>query len=203
MLAEIYKKNEKILKKAQNIHNLLEQAMSDGISTLDDIINYGNARLYYTCTASLSAQKKAPMGEKFLCKLLNYTQVPSKEDCGDAVDENGIYYEFKNSFTNQAQNLNIRQIRLWQDVDYYYCFYINEDNLDESIFFVLTKEQMAEEAALCGSFTHGTVAANSENKNREYSITIPIYNDKNEKTKRWKEKYLSEELKNKILGGGE
>ena len=100
MLAEIYKKNEKILKKAQNIHNLLEQAMSDGISTLDDIINYGNARLYYTCTASLSAQKKAPMGEKFLCKLLNYTQVPSKEDCGDAVDENGIYYEFKNSFTN-------------------------------------------------------------------------------------------------------
>lgn len=201
MLAEIYNKNEKILKKAQNIHNLLEQAMSDGISTLDDIINYGNARLYYTCTASLNAQKKAPMGEKFLCKLLNYTQVSSREDCGDAVDENGIYYEFKNSFTNQAQNLNIRQIRLWQDVDYYYCFYINEEDLNKSVFFVLTKEEMIEEVALCGGYTHGTVTANAVNEHSEYSITIPVYNDKNEKTKRWKEKYLSNELKNKILGG--
>ncbi len=201
MLAEIYNKNEKILKKAQNIHNLLEQAMSDGISTLDDIVNYGNARLYYTCTASLNAQKKAPMGEKFLCKLLNYTQVSSREDCGDAVDENGIYYEFKNSFTNQAQNLNIRQIRLWQDVDYYYCFYINEEDLNKSVFFVLTKEEMIEEVALCGGYTHGTVTANAVNEHSEYSITIPVYNDKNEKTKRWKEKYLSNELKNKILGG--
>ena len=52
---------------------------------------------------------------------------------------------------------------------------------------------MTEEVALCGGYTHGTVAANA--------ITIPVYNNKNEKTKRWKEKYLSNELKNKILGG--
>ena len=57
--------------------------------------------------------------------------------------------------------------------------------------------------ALCGGYTHGTVAANAVNEHSEYSITIPIYNDKNEKTKRWKEKYLSNELKNKILGGGQ
>ena len=167
----------------------------------EDIVNCGNAYLYYTSTAGLTAQAKAPLGEKFLCNLLGYTRVSSREDCGDAVDKNGIHYEFKNSFTNQQQNLNIRQIRLWQNVDYYYCFYINEEDLDKSVFFVLTKEEMTEEVALCGGYTHGTVAANAENKHSEYSITIPIYNDENEKTKRWKEKYLSNELKSKILGG--
>lgn len=200
LLSEIYDKNEKILQQALQIQNLLKQALDKGVSLTDNIVNCGNAYLYYTSTAGLSAQAKAPLGEKFLCNLLGYTRVSAREDCGDAVDEEGIYYEFKNSFTNQRQNLNIRQIRLWQDVDYYYCFYINEEDLDKSVFFVLTKEEMTEEVALCGGYTHGTVTANAVNEHSEYSITIPIYNDKNEKTKRWKEKYLSNELKNKILG---
>ena len=171
------------------------------MSLTDDIINCNNAYVYYTSTANLTAQAKAPMGEQFLCNLLGYTKISPREDRGDAVDKNGIYYEFKNSFTNQGQNLNIRQIRLWQNVDYYYCFYINEEELEKSLFFVLTKEEMAEEVALCGGYTHGTITANAVNKHNEYSITIPVYNDKNEKTIRWKEKYLSNELKNRVLGG--
>ena len=201
LLSEVYDRNEKILNRALHIQNLLKQALDKGVSLTDDIVNCGNAYLYYTSTAGLTAQAKAPLGEKFLCNLFGYTRVSSREDCGDAVDEEGTYYEFKNSFTNQQQNLNIRQIRLWQNVDYYYCFYINEEDLDKSVFFVLTKDEMIEEVALCGGYTHGTVAANAVNGHNEYSITIPVYNNKNEKTKRWKEKYLSNELKNKILGG--
>lgn len=201
LLSEVYDRNEKILNRALHIQNLLKQALDKGVSLTDDIVNCGNAYLYYTSTAGLTAQAKAPLGEKFLCNLFGYTRVSSREDCGDAVDEEGTYYEFKNSFTNQQQNLNIRQIRLWQNVDYYYCFYINEEDLDKSVFFVLTKDEMIEEVALCGGYTHGTVAANAVNEHNEYSITIPVYNNKNEKTKRWKEKYLSNELKNKILGG--
>lgn len=201
LLSEIYLRNEQILNRALQIKELLNQAEQKGIPLTADILDCGDAQLYYTSTAGLTAQAKAPMGEKFLCNILGFTRVSASEDRGDAVDNNGIYYEFKNSFTNQAQNLNIRQIRLWQDVDYYYCFYINEEHLDQSVFFVLTKEQMIEEVALCGGYTHGTIAANAVNGHSEYSITIPVYNDKNEKTKRWKEKYLSEELKNKILGG--
>lgn len=72
--------------------------------------------------------------------------------------------------------------------------------LDKSMFFILTKEEMIEEVALFGGYTHGTVTTNAVNEHNEYSITIPVYKDSNEKTKRWKEKYLSEELKNKILG---
>ena len=201
LLSEVYDKNEKVLNRALHIQNLLKQALDKGVSLTDDIVNCGNAYLYYTSTACLTAQAKAPLGEKFLCILLGYTRVSSREDCGDAVDEKGTYYEFKNSFTNQQQNLNIRQIRLWQNVDYYYCFYINEEDLDKSVFFILTKDEMIEEVTLCGGYTHGTVAANAVNEHSEYSITIPVYNDKNEKTKRWKEKYLSNELKNKILRG--
>lgn len=201
LLSEVYHKNEKILQRALHIQTLLKQTFETGISLTDDIVECGNAYLYYTSTAGLTAQAKAPMGEKFLCNLLGFTRVSSREDRGDAVDEKGFYYEFKNSFTNKQQNLNIRQIRLWQDIDYYYCFYINEEDLDKSLFFILTKEEMIEEVALCGGYTHGTIASNAVNEHNEYSITIPIYNDKNEKTKRWKEKYLSNELKNKILGG--
>lgn len=200
-LSEVYNENKKVLNRALYIQNLLEGALNKGVSLTDDIVNCDDAYLYYTSTASLTAQAKAPLGEKFLCNLLGYTRVSSREDRGDAVDKEGIYYEFKNSFTNQRQNLNIRQIRLWQNVDYYYCFYINEEDLDKSVFFILTKDEMIKEVALCGGYTHGTVTANAVNEHNEYSITIPIYNDKNEKTKRWKEKYLSNELKNKILEG--
>lgn len=200
LLSEVYNKNKKNLERALQIQSLLENALEKGISLTDDIVNCGNAYLYYTSTAGLTAQAKAPLGERFLCNLLGYTRVSAREDRGDAVDKNGIYYEFKNSFTNQQQNLNIRQIRLWQDVDYYYCFYINEEDLDNSLFFVLSKEEMIEEVALCGGYTHGTIAANAVNEHNEYSITIPVYNDNNEKTKRWKEKYLSTDLKQKVLG---
>lgn len=52
---------------------------------------------------------------------------------------------------------------------------------------------MEEEVKLSGSATHGTTKANKDNNNIEYSITIPIYNLKNKKTIRWREKYLQGE----------
>lgn len=165
-----------------------------------EITECKDAWLYYTCTAHLSAQAKAPMCEKFLCNKLNLIQIPSSKDCGDATDASGTIYEFKNSFTNQAQNLNIRQIRLWQNIDFYYCIYINELDLDKSVFYVLNKDQMAAEVSLCGSYTHGVSEINKQNKYQEYSITIPVYSKRSSLTKRW-EQYLSPELKNKILGG--
>ena len=50
------------------------------------------------------------------------------EECmnllGAGKDKENLYYEIKTSFTNKGNNLNIRQIRLWQNIDYYYCFFI-------------------------------------------------------------------------------
>lgn len=197
LVSEVKKRNDILLAKLLKIEEALKLVEDKNISIED----CGNAELYYFSTSSLSAQAKAPMGEKFVCRQLGLQRVSSREGRGDAKHSNGCYYEFKNSFTNQAENLNIRQLRLWQEVDFYYCFYINEENLDKSVFFVLSKEEMIHEVELCGGFTHGTISANSQNLNNEYSITIPIYKDNNEKTKRWKERYFSQELKQKILKG--
>ena len=185
---KIYEKTKRIKQLSANIDLNLEPEF------LED------AKLYYELTSSLSVQAKAPLGEKFLCNKLGFTRIPANKNQGDAVDSNGYHYEFKNSFTNKQENLNMRQIRLWQNIDWYYCIYINEDNIEDSLFFALTKEEMIYEVAECGSATHGTVAANKDNTNIEYSITIPVYNDSNSKTKRWKERYLSDSLKRKVLG---
>lgn len=195
-LLDIYNKNKKTLETALKIQKLMEQ--QDNLNI--DITSIKDASLYYAISSQLSAQAKAPAGEKFLCNILNLKRIPAKENAGDAIDSNGLRYEFKNSFTNDGCNLNIRQIRPWQNIDYYYCFYINEEELDKSLFFVLSKEDMLKEIELCASASHGTSSANLLNKNIEYSITIPVYNDNNRNTKRWKEKYLSLKLKNKILG---
>ena len=199
-IKEIYEANEKQLSIALQIRDMLEEMKENNFDFSKDIIECNNSKLYYLTTANLSAQQKAPMGEKFLCKLLNFTPIPASKNCGDAVDKVGNYYEFKNSFTNVGENLNIRQIRLWQPINYYFCFYINEKDLNRSVFFVLTKEEMEKEVSLCGSCSHGTKQVTETNELNEYSITIPVYNYNNEKTKRWREKYFSLELKQKILG---
>jgi len=195
LIQEVFDKNQQILQDALKLQSVLNTIKDKNVA----IEECDNAFLFYSTIAPFSAQKKAPLGEKFLCHKLNYQRIAASKNMGDAIDQDGTIYEFKNSFTNQNQNLNIRQIRLWQPIDFYYCFYINEKDLDKSIFFELTKDQMIEEVAICGGYTHGTIEANKDNVNREYSITIPIYNDNNEKTKRWKEKYLSEDLKRRVL----
>lgn len=192
---DIYNENEARLQKCINIHNLLQNLPKE-----DEIWKCGNGELFYSSISNLTAQSKAPLGEKFLCYQLNYKRISANKNSGDAIDDNGNIYEFKNSFTNKGNNLNIRQIRLWQPIDYYYCIYIDEEKIENSLFFVLNKEQMIEEVALCGGYTHGTIEANRNNQNKEYSITISV-KGKNEKLDRWKEKYLSNELKRRILGG--
>lgn len=124
--------------------------------------------------SSLLPQMKSPLVEKFLCKKMNYQLVPSSFNKGDAKDNNNNYYEFKVSFTNKDEKLNIRQIRPWQNVDFYYCFYINENDIDKSVFFVLTKDERLKEIEKCGSYTHGTKEANESNQNKEISITIDV-----------------------------
>ena len=195
LVSEIQELNKIKLQQELEIQKHLQ-----GLNPNLELINCQDAWLYYTCTAHLSVQAKAPMGEKFLCNKLGCNQIPASEDCGDAKDEFGRIYEFKNSFTNQKQTLNLRQIRLWQNIDFYYCIYINELDLDKSMFYILNKDQMTEEVSLCGSFTHGVSEINKQNKYQEYSITFPVYSDRSITTNRWK-KYLSNELKYKILGG--
>lgn len=160
-----------------------------------------NSCLFYTMIANYSVQRKAPLSDKYIISKLNFQSVKASEDRGDAKDTFERYYELKTSFTNKENKLNLRQIRLWQDVDFYYCFFINERDFTKSIVFSLTKEQMAQEVQLIGSATHGTNKANQQNENIEYSITIDIYNLNNKNTKRWYDKYRNPALMEVIFGG--
>ena len=178
---EYFKKIEKI--------NLILNAIKN-IEDDKDITDIFSNKIFYNLISEYSTQIKAPLSDKRLIKYFNLIPVSAKENRGDAKDKENLYYEFKTSFTNKGNNLNIRQIRLWQNIDYYYCFFINEDDVSQSLFFKLSHQEMKKEVELCGSATHGTKKANINNDNIEYSITVPVYNLQNEKTIRWRKNYL-------------
>jgi diaminopimelate epimerase len=76
--------------------------------------------------------------------------------------------------------------------------YIDETNIANSVVLLLTHEQMEEEVAACGSATHGTAAANANNQNIEYSITIKVGSPM---MAQWIEKYDAPDIRNQIIGG--
>lgn len=141
----------------------------------------------------LNPQKKAVSIERFIYTKMGGSKVSASLDRGDALID-GKYCEIKTSTTNEKENLNMRQIRLYQDVDKYICIYIDEMNLQESKTYVLTKEQMEYEVELIGGYTHGTKEANKGNAIPEYSITIPVKQDSNPSTQRWNKLYWNQEL---------
>lgn len=181
---EIKKSYEEKLRQLQESLSLLEQYDDN-----EDVINITSNKLFYQIISGYSVQKKAPISDKHLIAFFSFDAVPASQNHGDAKDDKENFYEFKTSFTNKGNNLNIRQIRLWQKVDFYYCFFINEQEIEKSLFFKLSHEEMLQEVSMCGSATHGAKQANEVNQNIEYSITIPVYDLNNAKTRRWKEKY--------------
>jgi len=60
------------------------------------------------------------------------------------------------------------------------------------MFFKLNREQMKNEIDKIGTPTHGSRRANLMNTNVEYSITLPIFDNKNENVVRWKNNYKIE-----------
>lgn len=161
-----------------------------------------NSKQFFLVMSQYNAQAKSKWIEQYIAYNLDLELVPASLDRGDAKDINDKHYEFKTSTTNKGKNLNLRQIRLYQDVDYYICSYIEELDLKQSSTFFLTKSELKKELKLVNGvdsdgkikgFTHGTIAANKNNKTPEYSLTIPI-NEDNENFKRWKENYWFDPL---------
>lgn len=154
--------------------------------------------VFFTVISVGTAQAKAPEVEKFIARKMGWTKISPSLNKGDFKTPENNYIELKNSFSNKAGCLNLRQIRLWQEVDYYLCVYIDETNIDNSVVLLLTHEQMEEEVATCGSATHGTAAANANNQNIEYSITIKVGSPM---MAQWIEKYNAPDIRNQIIGG--
>ena len=104
----------------------------------------------------------------------------------------------KVSFDNEKETLNLRQIRLYQELDIYIALYISNE-AEKSCSYILTKEQMKREVELTGrSLTHGVKGLTNESP--EYSITIPLKKgNKSPLTKRWNENYRDNSLLNVLL----
>lgn len=155
---------------------------------------------FFNLIALGSAQAKAPEFEKFLARKTGWTKIKANQNRGDYHNsQDNTFIELKVSFTNKENNLNIRQIRLWQEVNYYLAIYVDHNNLLNSKVYLLTHEQMVDEVRKSGSATHGTAEANTLNTNIEYSITVPM--NGGSKQQEWDRLYYNEELFHIIFGG--
>lgn len=146
-----------------------------------------------------SAQFKAPLFQEFFGIKNKYNNILPSENRGDYFSPiYNKYLELKVSFDNEKETLNLRQIRLYQDVDIYIAIYLSTD-INNSHSYLLSKEQMVREVELTGkSLTHGIKGL--PNDSPEYSITIPLKKDnKSSITKRWNENYRDDSILSVLL----
>lgn len=138
--------------------------------------------------------------QAYLCTLLKYRTTPSSDDCGDFKTRENQDVEFKCSFLdNQAKAINVKQIRNWQDLDYYYCFTVDYSDYRNIAYkcYKLTKKQMEEECTtLNAKPVHSTKKNNENNEKVELGFSIKIGS---EHYNRWEEKYLNKKLDLKAL----
>lgn len=131
-------------------------------------------------TYLMSPQKKAPIYEGIVIKMCGGTKIPSSLNRGDflyvGAEGREIYVEVKISTTNAKRALNARQIRLYQQVDYYLLAYIDELEPKNTLFYLLTHDEMKRLCDACGSICHGTRGAVANNVNLEYGISLATRN---------------------------
>lgn len=195
----------KIINKIKNIEVLLNNSkkLIDAIDTnsnLEVFELFDNFLDFIYLISIDNVQSKTPQVEKFVAKKMGLKKISSSEDSGDFIDNKENTYELKVSFAEK--DMNLRQIRLYQNIDTYICIHIDEKDPLKSKCFTLSKKQMEDEVSKIGGYTHGTIKANLNNKNKEYSVTInmkPKINIENSNLTRWEEKYLNKELYNKII----
>lgn len=177
-----------------NACNILQRYIDNGKNTLDDIEKGID---FFSAIAFLNAPSKSPKTEHFIRKKLQHNPIKSFEGQGDG-EKDGIFYEYKISFTNKNEKINALQIRLWQKIDYYILGYIDEINFNESRLYLVPHKDMESLCNQYGSATHGTKDANDSNKNVEMSFRIEMKTE-NELLKLFENKYRAIELEQLIF----
>lgn len=121
---------------------------------------------------------------------LDVESVSSKLNRGDYVTKKGRAIEMKTSIlTDEDSKMNLVQIRSWQNTDYHCVVLDMRDGKVTPYSFMLTKEQMAKELFIFKApSAHGTVKANSKNKNIERRFSINV-DPEDRHFKRWLKNY--------------
>ena len=149
----------RVIRKAYEIRTYLIDLVLNGNLAEND---------FYRITSLLTPQSRSPIWEKyFICKY-GCRKVKRNENRGD-LEKNGRWYEYKASGFNQGNDMNIVQVRLWQNCDYI----IQSISDSGAITFVLTHSQMVNETKLCNAASaHGTKQVTDVNQHNELRFTV-------------------------------
>lgn len=157
-------------------------------------LNYDFNRLVLESLNYLIPQSWGTKIQNWLCNKLNFSNVNSGINKGDLFDkENNLYYELKTSMLNDFKdglNFNVKNIRIWQDIDFYLCLFIDVRDVEniKPMLFILSKQEMINEMKILkANSTNGTKEANKENVFIDKSFSIKV---NSENFKRWKNNYF-------------
>lgn len=146
---------------------------------------------FFLRVKGLNPQRYGLRAQAYFSLLLDYQTIPSSEDCGDFMNKEGEQVEFKCSFISKInKDINVRQIRPWQALKYYYIFTVNYSNYHklEYKLYKLSKQEMAQECELLNAGScHGTKEISESNPHKELGFSIKLGS---EHFLRWEEKYL-------------
>jgi len=142
--------------------------------------------------------------EYYLQYKLNGKKVKPNENRGDILVKNK-YIEIKSSIITKTNNsLNLVQIRLFQNIDYYLfaSFDVRDIKNFKEHYFLLSHDEMFKSLKFLNmNSAHGTKQANKNNKNIEYRVSIKM--DKNDTYYKYFSKYEKSfsEIKSIFLQG--
>jgi len=172
ILANIHNVREAVNHAYKIRTELIQLALEGSITELE----------FYNITSVLTPQSRSPLWEKYYIQKRGANKLKAQENKGDFILD-GKAYEYKASGFNQTGNINIVQLRSWQQCDYI-IQYITPDKV---FTFRLTHAQMEKELSLCkASSAHGTPIANLNNETIEFRFTVEV-GGKN--WKRWLSRY--------------
>ena len=140
----------------------------------------------------LNPQSYGARIETYIKERLGFTKVKAKDNRGDIMNSvANLFYEVKISLlTLSNPALNLVQIRLWQENDYYLCvaYDLRDISNYRKYIFLLTHDEIEKECERANA-AHGTSVSNSNNKNVELRLSI-ICDENNDTFNRWKGNYL-------------
>lgn len=125
---------------------------------------------------------------------MDFTITPSSLDTGDFRTKANHDIEFKCSFLDEESNsINVKQIRNWQDLDYYYIFTVDYKNYSSIEYkcYELSKEQMIEECKIMNAKPVANVKDKNNTEHASLGFSIQVGS---EHFKRWEKKYLNKKF---------
>jgi hypothetical protein len=123
----------------------------------------------------ISSLIPAKYGNEFAKKVCydsknTMVEVSTAEDRGDCRIGKSKYAELKISFANKDDKYNIRNIRGWQDFDYYILCFVNEKL--KAKYYCVNKEVITNNSIFNLSYMNGTAESNRNNDKVGMSLTI-------------------------------